>query len=80
MIATLMKLEKRPSRYGGHFFYAFFKTSDGQSVYTCLYERMRNYKRWKKVLKVGTVFSKLRLVKGKKNLVDADSKFQIVEE
>ena len=80
MIATLMKLEKRPSRYGGHFFYAFFKTSDGQSVYTCLYERMRNYKRWKKVLKVGTVFSKLRLVKGKKNLVDADSKFSIVEE
>jgi len=80
MIATLMKLEKRPSRYGGVFYYAFFKTSDGKSVYTCLYERMRNYKRWKKVLKVGTVFSKLKLVKGKKNLVDADSRFVVVEE
>ena len=79
MIATLTKLEKRPSRYGGHFYYAFFKTSNGKSVYTCLYPKLRNWNRWKKVLKNGTVFSNLKLVKGKKNLINADSKFKVIK-
>lgn len=78
MVATLIKLEKKPSRYGGHFFYAFFKATDASSYYTCLYPRMRNWTRWSKVLKIGTVFSGLKLVKGKSNLINADSNFKIV--
>ena len=80
MTAELVKIEKKPSRYGGHFFYAFFKGIDGKPYYTCLFPKMRNYRRWQKVMKIGLVFSDLRLVKGKGNLIDADSRFKIVEE
>lgn len=80
MIATLIKLQKKRSRYGGYFYYAFFKGEDGKSYYTCLYPKMRNFKRWNKVLDIGKVFTNLKLVKGKEKLIDADSKFKIVEE
>jgi hypothetical protein len=81
MIATIIKIEKKRSRYGGYFFYCFFKGTDGKAYYTCLYERMRNFKRWSKVMDVGVTLSNLRLVKGKKdNLIDADSRFKLVKE
>ena len=83
MIAKLIKLEKRPSRFSGVFYYAFFKeVNTGKSYYTCLYPKMRNFKRWKKVMTIGLTFKGLRLVKktNKKNLIDADSRFKIVEE
>ncbi len=78
MIATLLKIKKTPSRYGGYFYYAFFKGNDSKAYYTCLYPKMRNYIRWGKVLKEGTVFKNLKIKKG--NLIDADSKFIIVKE
>jgi len=81
MILTIIKIEKKPSRYGSHFFYCFFKSIDGRkSYYTCLYPKMRNFSRWSKVMDVGTTLSNLHLVKGKDKLVDADSKFRIVKE
>lgn len=80
MIYTLIKLQKKASRYGGHFFYAFFKGDDGNSYYTCLYPKMRNYARWKKCLKIGTMFTNFKRVKGKEKLIDADSRFKVVEE
>ena len=80
MVATLIKLQKKRSKYGGYFYYAFFKGEDSRSYYTCLYPKMRNYSRWKKVLNIGTTFSNLRLVRDKTKLVDADSKFQVMEE
>lgn len=82
MIATLIKIEKRPSRYGNYFYYAFFKeVNTGKSYYTCLFPRMRNYKRWRKVMTVGLIFEGLKLLKkgNRPNLIDADSKFKIVE-
>ncbi len=78
MKATIIKLQKKPSRYGGFFFYCFFKGDDGDSYYTCLYPKMRNFSRWKKILKVGTRLSGLKLVN--KRLVDADSRFVVVKE
>lgn len=80
MIATITKLEKKPSRYGGFFYYCFMKGDNGKSYYTCLYPKMRNFHRWKKVMKVGITLSNLKLVKNKKNLINADSKFEIVED
>ena len=81
MIATVIKIQKKKSRYGGFFYYCFFKSVDNQkSYYTCLYPKMRNFARWKKVMDIGTTLSNLKLVKGKDKLVDADSKFQVVEE
>lgn len=81
MIATIIKIEKKRSRYGGFFYYCFMKTASGKAVYTCLYERMRNFKRWAKVMDPGITLSNLHLAKGKKdNLIDADSKFRVVKE
>lgn len=77
MIATLIKLQKRRSLYGGYFYYAYFKGEDQKNYYTCLYPKKRNYSRWKKVLEIGTTFTNLRLKKG--NLIDADSRFKVVE-
>jgi len=81
MIATIIKIQKKRSRYGGFFFYVFFKSVDNKkSYYSCLYPKMRNFLRWKKVMDVNTTLSNLRLVKGKDKLIDADSKFVKVEE
>lgn len=74
MKLTLIKTETKPSRMGGIFYYAFFSDDSGKSFYSCLYPRMRNFKNWKKLINKHNVELKgLRLVKGKKNLVDADS-------
>ena len=83
MIATIIKIQKKKSQYGGYFYYVFFKGADSNtSYYTCVYERMKNFRRWKDVLDVGTVLSNLHLVKkgNNKKLIDADSRFKIVEE
>jgi len=80
MTAKIIKIQKKSSRYGGHFFYAFFKGLDGKSYYTCLYPKMRNFSRWKKVLDVGITLTGLKKVIGKDNLLDADSRFKVVEE
>lgn len=81
MIATITKIQKKSSRYGGHFFYVFFRSIDGKkSYYSCLYPKMRNFARWKLVMDIGTTLTNLKLVKGKPKLIDADSKFVIVEE
>lgn len=80
MIATIIKIEKKSSRYGGFFYYAFFKGKDNKSYYTCLYPKMRNFSRWKKILEEGIKLSNLKLVKGKKNLINADSRFKVIEE
>jgi hypothetical protein len=71
MQATLVKLEKKPSRYGGYFYYAFFKNKDGKSYYTCLYPKMRNFKKWKPLMKEGITLKGLRIKKDR--LLDADS-------
>ena len=71
MIAKIVKIEKKSSRYGGHFFYAFFKTDSGKSFYTCLYPKMRNFKKWQPLMKKGVVLKGLEVLKGK--LINADS-------
>jgi len=79
MIATIIKIKKSKSRYGGYFYYAFFKDDKGKSFYTCLYPKMRNWARWNKILKVGVTLAGLHTVKGKNNLIDADSRFTKVD-
>jgi len=82
MKATLTKINKKKSQYGGEFYYAYFKTDEGKSFYTCLYPKMRNFQRWKKILKnrnyQGISLSGLKIKKD--NLIDADSNFKVVEE
>lgn len=78
MIAKLIKIKRKPSKYGGYFYYAFFKEKNtDKSYYTCLYPKMRNFTRWKKVMREGVVLKGLKILKNR--LIDADSKFSIVK-
>jgi len=80
MTAKIIKIQKKSSKYGGHFFFVCFKDLEDNSYISYIYPKMRNYKRWCKVLDVGIILSGLRTVRGRKNIVDADSRFAIVEE
>ena len=77
MIAKIVKIEKKSSRYGGHFFYAFFKTKEEKSYYTCLYPKMRNFKKWQPFMKKGKTLKGLEILKGR--LINADSKIEEVK-
>lgn len=79
MIAKIIKIQKKASRYGGFFYHVFFK-GGGQSYFSYIYPKMRNFARWKKVLKVGFMLSGLRVMDKNKRLIDADSRFSVVED
>ena len=80
MTVKIIKISKKRSRYGGFFYLVCFKSLEGKSLISYIYKSMRNYKRWCKVLDVGTSLSGLKLLKGRRNIIDADSKFVVVEE
>ena len=80
MTAEIIKISRKRSRYGGFFWLVCFKSLTGKSFITYIYEKMRNFSRWKKILNVGVTLSNLKLVRGKDKLVDADSRFVVVEE
>jgi hypothetical protein len=80
----MMKVDKKPSRFSGSFYYIFFKMEDGKSARTCIYPNYGNAPRWLSLIQA---FS--RLPEGKTielsgltmkgRLVDADSMFTIKE-
>jgi len=78
--ATIIKIQKKPSRYGDKFYLVCFKDLEGNSYISYLYPKMRNFSRWKKVLSVGSVLSGLHTIKGRKNIIDADSRFVEVKQ
>ena len=80
MIAKIVKVTKKKSQYGGSFYYVNFRDLQNRTYCSYIYERMRNFDRWKKILDVGITLSGLKTVKGRGKIIDADSKFQIVEE
>lgn len=76
MKATLLKVDKKPSRFGGEFYYLFFKGEDGKSYRSCVYPKYGNFKRWHGIVnKVGAVLDNL-IAKG--SMIDADSFPKIV--
>lgn len=75
--AIITKIEKKNSKFGGYFYYIFFKSSKNYSYFSCIYPKFKNWSRWKKVMKKGITLSNLRLVEGKKNLINADSNFKV---
>jgi hypothetical protein len=76
MKATLLKTESRVSKYGGTFYYAFFKGENGKSYRSCLFPKMGNFARWKSIVGKENVILDGLNIKG--NLVDADSYPSIV--
>lgn len=79
MTAEILKIEKQEAKDGGFFWYVFFKDKKaGKSYRACVYERFRNFAKWKAIIEnnlVGLILSGLSTLQG--NIVDADSDFKI---
>lgn len=71
MTATIITIQRKLSQYGGYYFLVMFKGEDGRSYMTYVYPRMRNYARWKPLLKEGITLTNLNVKS--KTLIDADS-------
>ena len=76
MKAQITSIKPTLSKYGGKFYYVFFKDDNGKSFKTCLFPTMRNFPRWKSVMKVGAILTNLKIKE--KNLIDADSWFNFI--
>jgi hypothetical protein len=72
MKATLIKTQEQVSKYGGKFYYAFFKNEQGKGYRSCLYPNCRNFVNWKQFIGKENVWLDNLNTKG--NLIDADSK------
>lgn len=82
MIATLNKITKHPSKWGGDFYYLFFKTEDGESCKSCVTPNYRNWQRWREIV-LNFQESHPLVIKNliiKNGIVDADSFPEVVEE
>ena len=85
MRAKIVKIEEKDSKYGGFFYFIFFKGEDGKSYRTCVYPRYGNFKRWQPVINDFTKDGIKEiwldgLVKKGERLIDADSLFTVKKE
>ena len=71
MQAILIRTQEVPSKFGGVFYYAFFKNKRG-SFKSCLYPAYRNFVNWKSFIGRENVL--LTGLKAIGNMVDADSR------
>lgn len=76
MKAQITSYKTQQSKYGKSFYYVFFKDENGKSFRSCIYVNMRNFEKWKRVLKSGMVLDNLKLKQ--KGLIDADSNFNVI--
>lgn len=80
--AQLVKTQKTPSKYGGDFFYLFFKGEDGKSYRSCVVSTYRNWKNWRDIVENFSEDSPIWLdgLSLKNGMVDADSNPRIIKD
>lgn len=81
--AQLVKVNQHPSKFGGVFYYLFFKDlSTGNNYKSCVSPSYRNWSNWQKIVENFSEDKPLYLenLLLKNGLIDADSKPRIVEE
>jgi predicted RNase H-related nuclease YkuK (DUF458 family) len=82
MQATMTRVSAQSSKYGGMFYYAYFRDDQGQSYKSCLYKECKNYSRWVPVIQ-HVINGKTVVLDGlkikDKTLINADSKFNVVK-
>lgn len=81
MRAKIIKVVEKDSRYGGCFYYIFFKGEDGKNYKSCVYPQCGNYKRWAEIIQrylkePAEIWLRGLVLKGEK-LIDADSLFEV---
>lgn len=72
MKATLLRTQEGVSKYGGKFYYAFFKGEDGRSYRSCLFPTCGNFMRWRGFIGKKDIVLDGLVLKGR-DLIDADS-------
>lgn len=82
---TLTKLlttgiKERESKYGGRFYYVYFKEYEtGKSYKTCLSPNYRNYKNWRSLIEsFKDKVVEVENARANGNLIDADSTPKII--
>ena len=82
---TLKKLlttgiKERESKYGGRFYYVYFKEYEsGKSYKTCLSPNYRNYKNWRSLIEsFKDKVVEVENARANGNLIDADSTPKII--
>jgi|LSQX01.1.fsa_nt_gb hypothetical protein len=82
MKLKIMKIIKKPSKYGGHFYYLYLKdtTENGKSYKSCLSSNYRNFAHWRGIInrfnpdgKYDYFITNARLKGNKGNVIDADT-------
>lgn len=83
MNLKIMKIVKKPSRFGGHFYYLYLKDpSDGgnKSYKSCLSSNYRNFGHWRNIInrfnpegKFDYFITNAKLKNSKTNVIDADN-------
>lgn len=84
--AKITGINRRPSKFGGDFYYIYFKdVESGKSLRTCVYPNYRNYRNWANIISqyeadetTEIVLSNLIVRNG--TMVDADSMPKIVKD
>ena len=81
--AIIMGINERPSKFGGIFYYIYFKDAEnGKSDRTCVYPNFRNFKHWKHIISKWSEHTTItldNLIVRSNNMVDADSIPTVVE-
>ena len=82
MKAVLNKISRHPSKFGGDFYYLFFKTEKGESCKSCVGPAYRNWSNWAEIVKNFDEAHPILLENliYRNGLIDADSKPQKVKE
>ena len=78
MKATVLNFSKSNSKYGGYFYYMFFKGDNEKSYRSCISSTCRNYSNWSEIIDrnmIGAELDNLKIITKKgKEVIDADSK------
>lgn len=81
--AQIVGIQQRPSKFGGIFYYVFFKDIDNSRSYrTCVYPNYRNFRNWKHIIESWSEHTTItldNLIVRNGIMVDADSVPTIVE-
>ena len=82
MKLTVLKIQKKKSKYGGVFYYVFMKSDLGQSFKSCVSPAYGNWKRcsWNKVIAqgAGSILEYRNFPINMKGLLDADISFTLL--
>jgi len=80
MVAKILKVEQKKSKYGDFFHYVFFKEEEtGKSFRTCIYQNMGNARHWDGLMEPGNVLGGLRTInRNGSRIVDADCIPQLI--